>query len=76
MSNAPILNATSQRARALEASRIRQIAEIGMGRDDLIPLWFGEGAWETTPLIIGAWFANDARRLAAGVDADQRRQSV
>jgi len=27
---------------ALEGSRIRQVAESNIGRDDVIPLWFGE----------------------------------
>ncbi len=44
----------SMRARALEASKIRAVAESAMGRSDVIPLWFGEGAWGTDPLIVEA----------------------
>ena len=44
----------SQRAQALESSKIRQIAEIGMRLDNVIPLYFGEGYWPTNPLICQA----------------------
>lgn len=44
----------SSRARALQASKIRTIAELGMRQQDVIPLWFGEGAWPTNPLIVDA----------------------
>ena len=33
-------NLISSRARALEASKIRAIAELGMHDPDVIPLWF------------------------------------
>lgn len=44
----------SDRARALEASKIRAVAEIGMKKEGVIPLWFGEGAWPTGSLIVDA----------------------
>lgn len=44
----------SVRTRTLEASKIRAVAESAMGRSDVIPLWFGEGAWDTDPLIVEA----------------------
>ena len=48
----------SQRAQALEASKIREIAEIGMKQEGVIPLWFGEGAWPTGSLIVDAAIAS------------------
>lgn len=53
-----VLNSISVRSRALEASKIRQVAEIGMNDKDVIPLWFGEGAWQTNPIIIEAAIAS------------------
>ena len=44
----------SLRARALEASQIREIAERGMKMPDAIALWFGEGAWRTPEHIVDA----------------------
>ena len=35
----------SRRARALEASLIREVAEEGMRMADVVPLWFGEAVW-------------------------------
>jgi len=58
MSNPSILDSTAERARALEASKIRQSAEMGVGREGLIPLWFGEGAWETNATIVEAAVAS------------------
>jgi aspartate aminotransferase len=36
---------------ALASSRIRDIANAGMGRDDIIPFWFGESDLPTTGFI-------------------------
>jgi aspartate/methionine/tyrosine aminotransferase len=36
---------------ALRASRIREVANAGMGRDDVLPFWFGEPD-EVTPALI------------------------
>src|SRR5687767_7477075 len=46
----------------LPSSKIRAIAHAGMGRTDLIPLWFGEPDTPTPPFICDA----AARALAAG----------
>jgi len=54
MNQSDIFNKLSSRAQALEASKIREVAELGMGRDDIVPLWFGEGAWPTDPIIVEA----------------------
>ena len=58
MVDAKILNSISSRARALEASKIREVAELGMKKDGVLPLWFGEGAWPTNPLIVDAAIAS------------------
>jgi aspartate/methionine/tyrosine aminotransferase len=47
---------------ALPSSRIREVAHLGMGRDDVIPLWFGESDLPTPKFIGDA----AARALAAG----------
>jgi aspartate/methionine/tyrosine aminotransferase len=47
---------------ALPSSKIREIADAGMGRADLIPLWFGEPDTPTPKFICDA----AARALAAG----------
>lgn len=47
---------------ALPASKIREVAHLGMGRDDVIPLWFGESDLPTPAFICDA----AARALAAG----------
>ena len=44
----------STRARVFESSKIREIAEMGMKQEDVLPLWFGEGAWPTHPDIVEA----------------------
>ncbi|MCV6601031.1 MAG: pyridoxal phosphate-dependent aminotransferase [Cohaesibacter sp.] len=44
----------SIRANALQASKIREIAELGMKEEGILPLWFGEGAWPTNSLIVDA----------------------
>ena len=36
---------------ALSSSRIRDIANAGMGRTDIAPFWFGEGDEVTPPFI-------------------------
>jgi aspartate/methionine/tyrosine aminotransferase len=46
----------------LPSSKIREIAHAGMGRDDIIPLWFGEPDTPTPEFICDA----AARALAAG----------
>jgi aspartate/methionine/tyrosine aminotransferase len=48
--------------RAIAASRIREVAEAGRGRPDLIPLWFGEPDQPTPEFITAA----AAAALAAG----------
>lgn len=48
------LTALSARARSLEASKIREVAEMGMKEHDVLPLWFGEGSWPTSELIVEA----------------------
>ena len=52
----------SDRSRSLEVSKIREIAELGLGQPDIIQLWFGEGAWPSSEKIVSA--ANKA--LLAG----------
>jgi len=54
MKTAALFNSISSRARALEASKIREVAELGMNQEGVLPLWFGEGAWPTNPLIVDA----------------------
>jgi aspartate/methionine/tyrosine aminotransferase len=58
MKQTELHNSISSRARALEASMIRAIAELGMHDPDVIPLWFGESAWKTSPLIVDAAIAS------------------
>lgn len=53
-----IFPSVSARARALEASKIRQVAEAGMKLGDIVPLWFGEGAWPTSQFIVDAAVAS------------------
>ena len=45
---------TSSRAYHLRSSLIREIAEKGMMMEDIIPLWFGEGQWPTSPIAVDA----------------------
>ena len=52
------LDRISLRARALEASRIREIAERGMRMPGAVALWFGEGAWPTPAPIVEAAIAS------------------
>lgn len=49
-----MFNQISERARALEFSKIREIAEYGLKLENALPLWFGEGSWPTNPLIVEA----------------------
>lgn len=58
MVNTALYNSISSRARALEASKIRVIAELGMHDPDVIPLYFGEGAWKTGTVIVDAAIAS------------------
>ncbi len=44
----------SYRATELSPSKIRDVAELGMGDPDVIPLWFGEAAWRSPMLAIDA----------------------
>jgi aspartate/methionine/tyrosine aminotransferase len=46
----------------LPSSKIREVAHLGMGRDDVIPLWFGESDLPTPKFICDA----AAQALAAG----------
>ena len=45
---------TSRRAANLAPSLIRDIADAGIGRDDVIPLWFGEGCWPSPDIATEA----------------------
>ncbi len=47
---------------SLPSSKIREVAHLGMGRDDVIPLWFGESDLPTPKFICDA----AAAALAAG----------
>lgn len=58
MKEHPTRDDISLRARALEASQIREIAERGMKMPDAIALWFGEGAWPTPAPIVKAAIAS------------------
>ncbi len=58
MENTALHSSISSRARALEASKIRAIAELGMHDPDVIPLYFGEGAWKTGTAIVDAAIAS------------------
>ena len=55
---APVRDAISH----LQASKIRAISREGMGRDDILPLWFGEPNFPTPKFICDA----AAESLAAG----------
>ena len=43
-----VIEQLSNRARQLQPSKIREIAELGMKQDGVIPLYFGEGFWPTS----------------------------
>ena len=53
----------SERAAGLAPSLIRDIANSGIGRTDIIPLWFGEGCWPSPDVAVEA-----ARRALAEGD--------
>ena len=44
----------SKRAASLQPSMIRAVADPAIGREDVIALWFGEGAWPTADTIVDA----------------------
>jgi aspartate/methionine/tyrosine aminotransferase len=44
----------SQRAHAQMPSKIREVAELGIGRADILALWFGETQWPTAPNVVSA----------------------
>ena len=58
MQETSTLDSISLRARALEASRIREIGERGMRMPGAVALWFGEGAWPTPAPIVEAAVAS------------------
>lgn len=58
METSSLNQSLSVRAHALQASKIRLIAELGMRETDVVPLWFGEGSWPTSPLISQAAIAS------------------
>ncbi|NRA14247.1 MAG: pyridoxal phosphate-dependent aminotransferase [Oceanospirillaceae bacterium] len=58
MKNMNILENISARSKMMDASKIREIAELGMLKNDVLALWFGEGAWPTNPLIVEAAVAS------------------
>jgi aspartate/methionine/tyrosine aminotransferase len=44
----------SERTRQLIPSKIREVAELGIGRPDVLPLWFGETQWPTASYVVEA----------------------
>jgi len=68
MTTAPLPSETQRRAAlrpgidALEDSRIAEVAMLGLGQPDVIPLWFGEGDQPTPAFICDA----ASRAMAAG----------
>lgn len=44
----------ADRALTMSPSPIRRVAEQAHGRDDIIPLFYGEGCWQTDPEIVAA----------------------
>ena len=58
MDHDEIIENLSTRARILQGSKIRQVAEFGMKQGDVLPLWFGEGAWPTNSFIVDAAVAS------------------
>ena len=44
----------SRRAAELAPSLIRDIANAGIGRTDIVPLWFGEGCWPSPDIAVEA----------------------
>ena len=43
---------------ALPASKIREVANAGMGRPDVLPFWFGESDEPTPPFVRAAAIAS------------------
>ncbi|MEI9983467.1 MAG: pyridoxal phosphate-dependent aminotransferase [Aliidongia sp.] len=68
MTPQPLSSVTQRRAAlrpgidALEDSMISEVAMLGLGQPDVIPLWFGEGDQPTPPFICEA----AARAMASG----------
>ena len=58
MNHDEIIENVSTRARVLKGSKIREVAEFGMKQGDVLPLWFGEGAWPTSSFIVDAAVAS------------------
>ena len=44
----------SQRSTAMQSSLIRTIAEKGMGQQNILPMWFGEGCWPSSEQAVEA----------------------
>ncbi len=59
---ADLIHALRPRIAGLPASKIREVSDAGMGREDLIPLWFGEPDVPTPDFICQA----ASRALEAG----------
>lgn len=79
MSSQQMLETLSQRVQAMQASKIREVAEIGMTMDGVIPLWFGEGAWPTPAKIVDAAvksLQNDAHTYQPNNGLPALRQAV
>ena len=51
-------NHLSARSGALSVSKIREIAELGFDQSNVIPLWFGEGAWPSAENIVSSAVAS------------------
>ena len=51
-------NYLSARSRSLAVSKIREIAELGFDQPNVIPLWFGEGAWPSAENIVATAVAS------------------
>lgn len=51
-------NHLSARSGALSVSKIREIAELGFDQPNVIPLWFGEGAWPSAENIVSSAVAS------------------
>ena len=51
-------NHLSARSGALAVSKIREIAEQGFDQPNVIPLWFGEGAWPSAENIVSSAVAS------------------
>lgn len=49
--SAPLLGA---RSASLQPSQIRAVSDLGMGMEDVIALWFGEGTWPSSQIAVAA----------------------